>query len=59
LFQRADSVEAGWAVTQPILDMWQGDKSVSLEFYGAGSAGPIGADQLLAQSRRRWRPLAP
>jgi len=58
LFQRADSVEAGWAVTQPILDMWQGDKSVSLEFYGAGSAGPIGADQLPPQSRRRWRPLA-
>ena len=53
----ADSVEAGWAAVQPILDFWQNDKSAPLEFYGAGSPGPIGADQLLAHSRRKWRPL--
>ena len=29
LFQRADSVEAGWAVVQPILDLWQNDKNVA------------------------------
>jgi glucose-6-phosphate 1-dehydrogenase len=57
LFQRADSVEAGWAVVQPILDLWHSDKSVPLEFYPAGSAGPDAADQLLWRSGRAWRPL--
>src|SRR5713226_9414335 len=45
LFQRADSVEAGWAVVQPILDLWHGDKSVPLETYPAGTAGPDAAEQ--------------
>ena len=58
LFQRADSVEAGWAVVQPILDMWRSDKSVPLEFYTAGTAGPEAAEQLLWRAGRRWRPIA-
>jgi glucose-6-phosphate 1-dehydrogenase len=57
LFQRADSVEAGWAVVQPILDVWRSDKSVPLEFYTAGTAGPDAAEQLLWRSGRQWRPL--
>jgi glucose-6-phosphate 1-dehydrogenase len=57
LFQRADSVEAGWAVVQPILDCWRDDRSVPLEFYDAGSAGPEAADALLRRSGRRWRPI--
>jgi glucose-6-phosphate 1-dehydrogenase len=57
LFQRADSVEAGWAVVQPILDLWREDKSVPLEFYDAGSAGPQAAELLLRRSGRQWRPL--
>jgi glucose-6-phosphate 1-dehydrogenase len=57
LFQRADSVEAGWAVVQPILDLWQRDRSVPLELYPAGTAGPDAADQLLARSGRKWRPI--
>jgi glucose-6-phosphate 1-dehydrogenase len=57
LFQRADSVEAGWAVVQPILDLWHDDKSVPLEFYRAGSAGPDAAEQLLWRSGRKWRPV--
>jgi glucose-6-phosphate 1-dehydrogenase len=57
LFQRADSVEAGWAVVQPILDLWRSDKSVPLEFYTAGTAGPDAAEQLLWRSGRQWRPL--
>jgi glucose-6-phosphate 1-dehydrogenase len=59
LFNRADGVEAGWAVVQPILDLWAGDKTVPLEFYPAGSTGPDGADNLLWRSGREWRPLAP
>ncbi len=58
LFQRADSVEAGWAVVQPILDLWQNDKSVPLEFYPAGTAGPDAAEQLLWRSGRKWRPIS-
>jgi glucose-6-phosphate 1-dehydrogenase len=57
LFQRADSVEAGWAVVQPLLDLWANDKSVPLLTYPAGSAGPEAADQLLWRSGRQWRPL--
>ena len=58
LFQRADSVEASWSVVQPILDLWAHDKTVPLETYPAGSAGPEAADQLLWRSGRRWRPIA-
>ena len=57
LFNRADGVEAGWEVVQPILDLWQGDKTVPLEIYLSGTAGPEGADQLLWRSGRKWRPL--
>ena len=59
LFNRADGVEAGWAVVQPILDLWAEDKTVPLELYPAGGAGPDGADNLLWRSGRQWRPLAP
>jgi len=58
LFQRADSVEAGWAVVQPILDYWRDDKSAALEFYPAGSDGPEGSHNLLWRSGRRWKALA-
>jgi len=58
LFQRADSVEAGWAVVQPVLDLWQNDKTAPLEFYPAGTAGPDAAEQLLWRSGRKWRPIS-
>jgi glucose-6-phosphate 1-dehydrogenase len=57
LFNRADGVEAGWAVVQPILDLWHDDKTVPLEIYPAGSAGPEAADNLLWRSGRQWRPV--
>ena len=44
-------------VVQPILDLWAEDKTVPLELYPAGSAGPDGADNLLWRSGRQWRPL--
>jgi glucose-6-phosphate 1-dehydrogenase len=59
LFQRADSVEAGWCAVQPILDTWRNDpKRVPLEFYQAGTAGPEAAEKLLWRSGRKWRPIA-
>jgi glucose-6-phosphate 1-dehydrogenase len=57
LFQRADSVEAGWAVVQPIMDYWANDKMAPLEFYTAGSEGPDAAEQLLWRSGRAWRSI--
>ncbi len=57
LFQRADNIEAGWAVVQPILDAWQKD-DVPLHFYPADSEGPEEAATLLLQDGRVWRPIA-
>src|SRR5882672_10044099 len=57
LFNRADGVEAGWAVVQPVLDLWQNDKTAPLEIYPAGSAGPEAADNLLWRSGRKWRSI--
>jgi glucose-6-phosphate 1-dehydrogenase len=57
LFNRADGVEAGWAVVQPILDLWHNDKTVAVDVYPAGGDGPEGADQLLWRTGRKWRPL--
>jgi glucose-6-phosphate 1-dehydrogenase len=56
LYQRADNIEAGWRVVQPILDAWK-KGGVPLASYPAGSAGPAEADELLARDGRRWRPL--
>jgi glucose-6-phosphate 1-dehydrogenase len=57
LFQRADSVEAGWQAVQPFLDAWKKAGARGLEFYKAGSEGPLGAEQLLKRDGRSWRKL--
>jgi glucose-6-phosphate 1-dehydrogenase len=54
LFQRADYIEASWAVVDPLLKAWgQGMPQV----YASGSGGPSSADELLARDGRRWLPL--
>jgi len=58
LFQRADNVEGGWRVVQPILDAWRRAKGKGLSLYPAGSEGPAEADGLLARDGRSWRKLA-
>ena len=55
LFQRADNVEAGWHVVQPILDAWRAARTGDVDLYQAGSEGPSAADYLIAQDRRHWR----
>ena len=55
LFQRADSVEAGWQAVQPFLDAWKKAGAEGLETYQAGSEGPDGAEQLLKRDGRSWR----
>ena len=57
LFQRADNIEAGWAVVQPILDFWGNTPPSNFPNYTAGSDGPAAADELLARDGRAWRPL--
>ncbi len=55
LFQRADNIEASWAVVQPALEAFA--KGGEPEFYAAGSQGPDAADQLLARDGRKWLTL--
>ena len=55
LFQRADMVEAGWSVIQPILDVWHALPARSFPNYAAGSWGPAEADELLTRDGRTWR----
>jgi glucose-6-phosphate 1-dehydrogenase len=57
LFQRADSVEAGWQAVQPFLDAWKKAGALGLETYKAGSEGPEEANALLARDGRSWRKL--
>ena len=58
LFQRADNVEAGWRVVQPVLDGWEGGQG-ELCFYAAGKAGPDEAEALLTRDGRHWLRLTP
>jgi glucose-6-phosphate 1-dehydrogenase len=55
LFQRADNVEAGWGVVEPILEVWKGLPPKGVPLYQAGSWGPAEADDLLAREGRHWR----
>src|SRR6185312_8399299 len=54
LFQRADMVEAGWSVVQPILDVWKALPPRNFPNYAAGSWGPKEADDLIRRDGRAW-----
>ena len=55
LFQRADMVEAGWKVIQPVLDVWHALPPRGFPNYSAGSWGPVEAEELLERDGRSWR----
>jgi len=55
LFQRADMVEAGWNVVQPLLDVWKALPPRSFPNYKSGTWGPKESDELMARDRRQWR----
>ena len=57
LFQRADNIEAGWRVVQPVLDAWADDCATDIPVYPAGSSGPAEAEALLTRDGRSWRPI--
>jgi glucose-6-phosphate 1-dehydrogenase len=57
LFMRADMVEHGWRILQPLLDAWAQEKP-AFPNYPSGSEGPELADALIArQGHRHWRPV--
>jgi len=57
LFDRADSVEAAWALVDPVLEAWQSASPPPFPNYPAGSQGPRAADDLTVPDGRQWRPL--
>jgi glucose-6-phosphate 1-dehydrogenase len=59
LFQRADMVEAAWAVVQPVLDVWAALPPRDFPNYAAGSMGPAQAFEMLRRDGREWREHMP
>ena len=58
LFMRADMVEHGWRIVQPVLDAWAAEKA-DFPNYDSGSDGPKAADELLHRDGGRvWRPVS-
>jgi len=55
LFQRADMVEAGWSIVNPMLDVWKALPPRDFPNYPAGTWGPKESDELVERDGRRWR----
>jgi glucose-6-phosphate 1-dehydrogenase len=55
LFPRQREVELSWRILDPIEEFWAGHNKP--EQYPAGTAGPAGADALIARDGRAWRRL--
>jgi glucose-6-phosphate 1-dehydrogenase len=58
LFMRADMVEQGWRLVQPVLDAWSAGPC-DTPGYPSGSDGPEAASALLARDGRVWRAVSP
>src|SRR6266850_2218923 len=54
LFDRGDSVEAAWALVDPILEVWSAARSATVPQYPAGSWGPRESDILVERDGRQW-----
>ena len=55
LFPRQEEVELSWEILDPVEEFWAaGGKP---EQYPAGTAGPAGADVMMARDGRAWRRL--
>ena len=57
LFQRADMVEAGWSIVDPVLDVWTALPPRRFPNYAAGSWGPKESDELLKRDGHEWRTI--
>ncbi len=54
LFKRADNIEVGWEIVEPIIDVWGALPTRNFPNYAAGSWGPIEAEELLRRDGRSW-----
>jgi len=54
LFKRADNIEAGWELVDPVLDVWSALPVHDFPNYAAGTWGPAAGEQLLARDGRSW-----
>ena len=55
LYQRADSIEAGWGIVAPILEVWSGVRPQDFPNYRSGSWGPKAAEELMTRDGRQWK----
>ena len=55
LFKRADNIELGWELMEPILDVWSALPARDFPNYAAGTWGPKAADDLLVRGGHTWR----
>ncbi len=55
LYQRADSIEAGWGIVAPILEVWGALNPHDFPNYPSGTWGPKAADELLNRDGRKWK----
>jgi glucose-6-phosphate 1-dehydrogenase len=54
LYIRQDAVEASWAIVEPVLQSWAGQK-MDYPNYAAGTWGPQAASDMLARRGHAWR----
>ncbi len=54
LFVREDSIEAMWAIVDPIIKRWEEVPAHTFPNYAAGTWGPKEADLLLRRDGRHW-----
>jgi len=55
LFKRADNIEVGWEIVEPILDVWGALPTREFPNYAAGQWGPASAEELLERDGRKWK----
>jgi glucose-6-phosphate 1-dehydrogenase len=55
LFTRSDEVLTAWRYTDEILKSWKRERIQHLPIYEAGTWGPGGADEFIAQDGWNWR----
>jgi glucose-6-phosphate 1-dehydrogenase len=57
LFTRSDEVETAWAFTSGIISAWEDNPVMNLPVYEAGTWGPDGLHDFIAEGGRSWRKL--
>jgi glucose-6-phosphate 1-dehydrogenase len=53
-FMRDDQIETAWKVVMPILDAWKKSPGKQLNFYAAGTWGPVAANKMLKPFAKDW-----